>query len=152
MNTRGQRNSVGGIRCESIENQGPEAVHEGDLYVRRKRGTVCDMRALSGDAKGRRCASHGKGRESQNGKRSCIIQTPIERQSESNRGWNRCARPNQTGKGQIEPREDAEGAEENLGLDDIPRVRTVEWILLAACDERIRGRSLMKVEREGQER
>jgi hypothetical protein len=40
MNTRGQRNSVGGIRCESIENQDPEAVHEGDLYVRRKRGTV----------------------------------------------------------------------------------------------------------------
>lgn len=36
------------------------------------------------------------------------------------------ARPNQTGKGQIEPREDAEGAEENLGLDDIPRVRVVE--------------------------
>ena len=56
------------------------------------------------------------------------------------------------GKGPIEPREDAEGAEENLGLDDIPRVKTVEWILLAVCDERIRGRSLMKVEREGQER
>lgn len=56
------------------------------------------------------------------------------------------------GKGQIEQREDAEGAEENLGLDDIPRARMVEWILLAACDERIRGRSLLKVEREGQER
>ena len=38
MNTRGQRNSVGGIRCESIENQGPEAVHEGDLYVRQDQG------------------------------------------------------------------------------------------------------------------
>jgi hypothetical protein len=58
----------------------------------------------------------------------------------------------QTEKGQIETREDVEGAEENLGLDVIPRVRMVEWILLAACDERIRGRSLMKVEREGQER
>jgi hypothetical protein len=56
------------------------------------------------------------------------------------------------GKGQIEQREDAEGAEENLGLDDIPRFRMVEWILLAACDERIRGRSLLKVEREGRER
>jgi hypothetical protein len=155
MNTRGQRNSVGGIRCESIENQGPEAIHEGDLYVRRKRGTVCDMRALSGDAKGRRCASHGKGRESQNGKRLCkvvSIQTPVECQSESNRAWDCCARSNQTGRGQIEPREDAEGAEENLGLDDIPRIRMVEWILLAACDERIRGRPLMKVERESQER
>jgi hypothetical protein len=146
MNTRGQRNSVDGIRCESIENQGPEAVHEGDLYVRRRRGTVCGMRALSGDAKGRRCASHGKGRESQNGKRSCII-VPI-------RAWDCCfcARRNQTEKCQIEPREDAEGAEENLGLDDIPRDRMVEWILLAACDERIRGRSLMKAERESQER
>ena len=40
-----------GIGCESIENQGPEAVHEGDLYVRQKRGAVCDMRALYGDAK-----------------------------------------------------------------------------------------------------
>ena len=70
--------------------------------------------------------------------------------TESNRAWNCWARPNQTGKGQIELREDAEGAEENLGLDDIP-VRTVEWILLAVRDERIRGRSLMKVEREGQE-
>lgn len=47
---------------------------------------------------------------------------------------------------QIEPREDAEGANENLGLDDIPRVKMVEWILLAACDERIRGRSLMRGE------
>ena len=60
MNTRGQRNSVGEIRCEATENQGPEAVHEGDLYVRREEGTVCGMRALSGEAKGRRCASHGK--------------------------------------------------------------------------------------------
>lgn len=76
----------------------------------------------------------------------------VERQSESSRAWDCCARRNQTGKGQIEPREDAEGAEENLGLDDIPRFRMVEWILLAACDERIRGRSLMKAEREGQER
>jgi hypothetical protein len=155
MNTRCQRNSVGGIGCESIENQDPEAVHEGDLYVHRKRGTVCDMRGLSGDAKGRRCASHGKGRGGQNGKRPCIIvsiQTSVERQSESNRAWDCCASPNQTGKGHIEPREGAEEAEENLGLDDIPRVRMVEWILLAACEERIRGRSLMKAEREGQGR
>jgi hypothetical protein len=79
------------------------------------------------------------------------FQTPVERH-ESNRAWDCWARPNQTGKGLIEPREDAEGAEENLGLDDIPRVRMVEWILLAACEERIRGRSLMKVERESQER
>ncbi len=43
----------------------------------------------------------------------------------------------------IEPRGDAEGTEGNLGLDDIPRFRMAEWILLAACDERIRGRSLM---------
>ena len=93
-----------------------------------------------------------QGRGSQNGKRSCItasLQTLVE---QSNRAWDCWARPNQTGKGQIEPRGDAEGAEENLGLDDIPRVRTVEWILLAVRDERIRGRSLMKVEREGQER
>jgi hypothetical protein len=60
--------------------------------------------------------------------------------------------PKPNGVGQFEPREDAEGAEENLGLDDIPRVRMVKWILLAACDERIRGRSLMKVEQESQER
>ena len=46
--------------------------------------------------------------------------------TESNRAWDRWARPNQTGKGKTEPRKDAEGAEENLGLDDIPRVRTVE--------------------------
>ncbi len=39
------------------------------------------------------------------------------------------------GNSQIEPREGAEGAEENLGLDDTPRFRIVEWILLAACDE-----------------
>jgi hypothetical protein len=112
------------------------------------------MRELSEDTKGRRCASHGKEMKGQNGKRSCIIvsnQTPVERQSESNRAWD-CTRRNQTGKGQIEPREDVEGAEENLGLDDIPRFRMVEWVLLAVCEERIGGRSLMKVEREGQER
>jgi hypothetical protein len=41
MNTRGQRHSVGGGRCESIENQGPEAAREGDLYVRQEaRGCV----------------------------------------------------------------------------------------------------------------
>ena len=53
VDTRGQRNSVGGMKCKSIENQGPEAVHEGDLYVRREEGTVCGMRALSGEAEGR---------------------------------------------------------------------------------------------------
>ena len=46
---------------ESIKYQGPEAVHDGDLCVRRKgEGAVCDKEALSGDAKGRRWASHGK--------------------------------------------------------------------------------------------
>jgi len=53
---------------------------------------------------------------------------------------------------QIEPRGDAEETDDNLGLDDIPRVKVVEWILLAACEERIRGRSLTTAEREGQER
>jgi hypothetical protein len=106
------------------------------------------MRALSGDAKGRRCASHGKGRESQDGKCSCIIVSITSPTVHGSAAHVQTKRDN----GHIEPREDAEGAEENLGLDDIPRVRMVEWILLATCEERIRGRSLMKVEREGQER
>ena len=81
-----------------------------------------------------------QGKRSQNGKRACIRQ--------SNAGASPCmgllrvSKPNGES-GQIEPREDAEGAEENLGLDDIPRFRMVEWILLAACEERIRGRPLM---------
>ena len=50
-------------RYESIKYQGPEAVHNGDLCVRRKGGgAVCDKEALSGDAKGRGGFSHGKQR------------------------------------------------------------------------------------------
>ena len=88
--------------------------------------------------------------EKVNGKRSCIIVSNA-RASPTVHGTAAHVQTKREN-GQIEPREDAEGAEENLGLDDIPRVRMVEWILLAASEERIRGRSLMKGEREGQER
>jgi hypothetical protein len=54
---------VGG-RYESIKYQGPEAVHDGDLCVRRKGGgAVYDKEALSEDAKGRRWVSHCKQRK-----------------------------------------------------------------------------------------
>lgn len=83
-----------------------------------------------------------RGKKSVNA-RAQLSQTPVERQSKSDRACDCYACPNRTGKGHIEPGENAEGAEENLGLDDIPRVKAVEWILLAASDERIRGRLLM---------
>jgi hypothetical protein len=77
---------------------------------------------------------------------SDAIRTPVRVQPRV--GPSLASEPNGE-RGQIEPRGDAEGAGENLGLDDIPRVKMVEWILLAACDERNRGRSLMRGGAEG---
>lgn len=60
------------------------------------------------------------GKGGPNGIQLSLFQMPVERQRKFNNTKECCSRPNQAGERQIEPREGVKGAEDYLGLDDIP--------------------------------